>query len=223
MNRLLRYFSSSIGSKQLMALTGFSLCAFLIVHLLGNGFLFVSAEAFNKYAYALTSNPLLIPAELTLFIIFALHIGLGLKLTLENWAARPVGYQIDASAGKQTIMSKTMWITGPLILVFIIIHLINFRFAHQLPVIYASKEYGNLFLVVDLILKNTTWATVYLLGFSALCLHVAHGFRSWLQSLGVNDKKYDLFLHQISYLYAVIVFIGFSMILLYLFFSKGGN
>ena len=86
------FFSSSIGSKYLIALTGLSLVGFLILHLAGNLLVLVSPDAFNKYSDRLIHNPLLIPAELGLLALFLLHVYKTVRLWFGSRDARPTSY-----------------------------------------------------------------------------------------------------------------------------------
>ena len=107
--RVMHYLSSSIMKKQLMGVTGLLLCGFLVSHLAGNMLIIVGPKAFNIYAHTLTSNPLIYVAEVILLSIFALHVGLAFKLTIENKLARPVGYYMKQPTGRgATFASTTM-------------------------------------------------------------------------------------------------------------------
>src|SRR5207302_6859204 len=86
-------FKSSLGKKYLMAVSGFVLFLFVIGHLAGNLQIFLGAEALNRYGHFLQSNPELIwPARLILLLLLLVHIWAAAKLSLENRAARPIGY-----------------------------------------------------------------------------------------------------------------------------------
>ena len=123
------YFISSIGKKQIMAVTGLGLIGFTVSHLLGNFILFLGADAFNLYAHTLTSNPLIYIAEAGLLSMFLAHLVLAAVTTLQNRAARPVNYLVHKSSGRgETFASKTMGWTGVIILVFLVLHLINFKY-----------------------------------------------------------------------------------------------
>ena len=93
------FFSSSVGSKYLIAFTGLSLVGFLIAHLAGNLLVYVSPEAFNKYSDTLIKNPLVIPAELGLIALFLLHAYKAVRMFVGAREARPVGYAMKEGAG----------------------------------------------------------------------------------------------------------------------------
>src|SRR3989338_10201491 len=100
--RIFEFLESSIGKKIMVAAAGILLCGFLVTHLAGNLLMYVGGEAFNHYAEALVSNPLLPLAEAGLVGLFLLHIVLSIRATLANRAARPEGYQVYTGKGART-------------------------------------------------------------------------------------------------------------------------
>ena len=118
-----KLFSSPIGKKMGMALTGLILYGFLIGHLLGNLLLLRGdgGQTFNAYSEYLINHPLLIPAELFLVIVFLLHIYLAISVTRDNHRARPTGYQTTRSAGGRNFASHTMIYSGAVILIFLVL------------------------------------------------------------------------------------------------------
>src|SRR6266581_550066 len=135
MNIVSNIFSSSLGKKYIMAVTGFVMFLFVIGHLAGNLQIFLGAEAINRYGHFLQSNPELIwPARLFLLAMLALHIWSATKLSLENNAARPVGYAIYQPVAS-TCASRTMLMSGIIVFVFIVYHLLHYT---------AQVEYLNL-------------------------------------------------------------------------------
>src|SRR5438309_4167409 len=119
-------FRSSVGKKFLMAGSGFILFLFVIGHLAGNLQVFLGEEAINRYGHFLQSNPELIwPARLFLLLMIGLHIWSAVKLSAENYAARPVGYAVYRPVGS-TYASRTMLMSGLIALAFIIYHLLHF-------------------------------------------------------------------------------------------------
>jgi succinate dehydrogenase / fumarate reductase, cytochrome b subunit len=126
MNMITQIFKSSLGKKYIMAVTGFILFLFVIGHLAGNLQIFLGREAINRYGHFLQSNPELIwPARIVLLLMVALHIWAAAKLSMENKAARPVAYETYVPTGS-TYASRTMLMSGTIIFVFIIYHLLHF-------------------------------------------------------------------------------------------------
>lgn len=208
---LVRAFSSSIGKKIVMALTGLALCGFLVVHLGGNLLLYVGAEQYNNYAHALHAQKLLLPiAEIGLLILFAGHIWLAIVTKFENDAARPTGY-----AMKQTKMeegplaapaSSVMFITGIVVLLFLILHLWDFKFEHF------SRELEDLtpYAKAQVLLRNWLTFVVYIVGSLFLGYHVLHGFQSAFQTLGINHPKYTPAIKTLSVVFGIVVALGFA-------------
>jgi succinate dehydrogenase / fumarate reductase cytochrome b subunit len=213
MNWLARTFSSSIGKKQIQAVTGLAFCVFVAVHLMGNLTLYAGKESFLSYVDHLHSvEALLTLAEFGLIFFAVLHIGMGLYLFLENRRARPVAYAVDKSAGGRTIGSRTAPYTGGLILVFLIFHLIKFRFVDKMTI--------NDFII----LSNTFsefgfWTLFYVAGVIVVAVHVSHGFWSGFQTLGLNHPKYMPLIERVGIIFSLIIGIGFASIPVYLFVS----
>src|SRR6266404_3006695 len=113
--------NSSILQKAIMAITGLGLIGFLITHLAGNFYLYMGVDKFNGYSKFLEENPFLILAEIGLLLIFLIHIKSAIDVTLANRAARPQQYEVKDTAGQSTLASRTMMITGFVILVFVIV------------------------------------------------------------------------------------------------------
>lgn len=209
-----RYFVSSIGRKQLIALTGLLLCGFLVTHLLGNVLILVGADAFNLYAYKLISlGPLLYLAEAGLAGIFFLHLGLALKVTLENKAARGQKYYVKNRTGRgETIMSATMPYTGLVLLVFVVLHILQFKFGAYYTTTVGGVEMRDLHrLVVEFFQSplNVAW---YVFAMSAAALHTAHGFQSAFQTFGWNHTVWMPKVKSLGIIYAIVVGGGFALI-----------
>src|SRR5436309_12278273 len=118
-------FSSSVGTKIVIGLTGLALFVYLIVHIAGNALVFFGPSVFNEYSHALLSNPLVPVIEIGLVIIFAIHMYKTIRMYLGNQQARPVRYTKKRYAGppsRKTIASSTMIASGLWLLVFVVIH-----------------------------------------------------------------------------------------------------
>src|SRR5580765_5632146 len=108
-------FSSSVGTKIVIGLTGIALFLYLLIHIAGNLMVFFGPAAFNKYAYTLEGNPLLPIIEIGLLLVFLLHVYKTLRMFLANQTARPVRYAKKKWAGRpsrKTIASTTMIASG---------------------------------------------------------------------------------------------------------------
>lgn len=114
-----------------MGLTGLALFAYMVLHLAGNALIFAGAGIFNEYSHTLISNPLILPIELGLLAIFIIHIYKAIAMWTANKAARPVGYLKKELAGhtsRKSLSSSTMIASGLLLLLFVIVHVKQFKF-----------------------------------------------------------------------------------------------
>lgn len=133
MNWFTKAFTSTVGRKLVMALTGLFLCVFLVVHVSGNFQLFKDdgGLAFNNYSVFMTHNPLIKTVSYLLYATFLLHIFQSLLLTLHNRKSRPVGYQKNTPQANSAWSSRNMGILGTVILVFLVVHMNDFWFEYK--------------------------------------------------------------------------------------------
>lgn len=211
MNWLVRALSSSIGKKFVMGITGLLLCGFLIVHLAGNLLLYVGADAYNEYAHALHSqSALLAVAEAGLLLLFLAHLVLAVVTTRENKLARGrEDYALKASKQKPFLTffpHNWMWITGTIVLAFVLLHLADFRMGLRNP---GSADEAPFDKAVRL-LKDPITMSGYLVGVIVLGIHLAHGFASAFQSLGINHPKYNTAIKIVGGLFAAVIAVGFA-------------
>jgi len=218
LNWLTRTFSSSIGKKYLVAATGGGLIMFLIVHMAGNLTLFVNDDgaAFNAYAHALEANPVLPVMEVGLLAMLAFHIALAVHVTRQNREARPTGYRVRTSMGKSTPGSRSMIVTGVLLLVFIAIHLWDFR----IPTWFGEPDGGSLAGMVKARLATPVGMLVYTFGAIVLGLHLSHGASSVFQSLGIHHPRYEALLRNAGLALAVLLGVGFLSFPIVIFFFR---
>jgi len=208
MNWITRTLGSSIGKKLMMALTGLGFTGFLAGHLAGNLTIYGGKDAFNSYAEHLHSlGPLVTLAEIGLLTFAIIHIGTGLLLFYQNWKARPVRYAVDKRAGGRTLGSGTMPYTGLLMLVFILVHLLNFHFV--------DKTDTTIFQIVSNAFENMTYVIFYVAAMIVVAIHVSHGFWSAFQTLGANHPKYMPVIQGLGLAFSIIVGLGFGFIPIY--------
>ncbi len=212
MNWFTDTLSTSIGKKLMMALTGLAFCGFLATHLAGNLTLYIGREAFLGYAEHLHSfGPLLLVAEWGLLLLAIIHVATGMTLFYQNWRSRPTGYAVKRSAGGRTIGSRTMPYTGILLLLFIILHLLNFHFV--------DKTGTNIWNIVTETFNSGGYIFIYIIAMIVAAIHVSHGLWSAFQTLGVNHPKYTPFLWGLSIVFSVIIGIGFGFIPIFISIS----
>ena len=146
MSTFRRVFSSSVGTKLLIGLTGLALFAYLILHLIGNALIFAGPDTFNEYSHALISNPLILPIEIGLLAIFLLHVYKAVTNYVANQAARPAGYAMKKSAGhtsrKSAASSSMIW-SGLVIVLFILVHVKQFKYGALVPDRRRSLDSGS--------------------------------------------------------------------------------
>lgn len=208
MNWFVNTIKSSVGKKLLMSITGLSFCAFLAGHLGGNLTIYGGKEMFLSYAEHLHSLGVLLKfAEWGLLTFALIHVITGLTLFYQNYRARPTRYQTNKRAGGRTLGSATMPYTGILLLLFVIMHLVNFHFA--------DKTDTTIFAIVNRAFDNPIYVLIYTAAMIVAGIHVSHGFWSAFQTLGANHPKYMPFIQTLSLVFAVIVTVGFGALPIY--------
>jgi len=215
--RAIEFLESSIGKKIMVALAGLLLCGFLITHLAGNLFLFVGGPAFNRYAEFLESNPLLPLAEGGLVVLFLVHIALSTRARLANMAARPVGYEVYSTKGARTPGSRTMAITGSLVLLFIVVHVATIKYQ------IGGAKGPDLFAHVTGWFKNPLYAGFYVLALIGVGLHLSHGVQSSFQTLGLNHPRYTPLIKKLGLAFAALIALAFASMPIYFGFFYSGS
>jgi len=214
------FFSSTVGSKILIGLTGLLLFGFLISHLAGNLSLLAGPDAFNLYAHKLESLGILIwLAEAGLLLIFLLHIVKTLGMYRRNAAARPARYQEKKWAGhtsRKSWSSTTMALTGLFILFFVIVHVRTFKFG---PWYENAAGYRDLYRVVADIYRNPVYAGFYVVAMGLIGMHLNHGISSAAQSLGLSNERLSRNLVLGGRVLAVLIAGGFAILPIYMYFA----
>lgn len=206
-----------------MGISGLLLCGFVLTHFLGNLTLFVGSDAFNKYAYTLTSNPLIYLAEAGLLGIFLVHLVFAIKLVIENKAARPISYAYPRkqSGRGATFASSTMPITGVVALIFLVIHIIGLKFGTHYDTEINGVVMRDMYKTTIEYFQDPLHVFFYIFAVTALGIHVSHGFWSAFQSLGLNHPKYMPKLKCAATAYGLLVAIGFSSLAIFCYFQGG--
>jgi succinate dehydrogenase / fumarate reductase cytochrome b subunit len=215
MTWLVRYLRSSIGKKQLLALTGLGLVGFLVAHLAGNLLLFVGKQKFNEYSHALVSNPLIYAAEAGLAGLFLVHLGLAVKLTLENKDARPVGYAVVRSRGgpsRRSLASQSMIYSGALVLAFLVLHLFTFKFGEYREVVHSGVAMRDMHWLVIKAFKNPLYIAWYVLSMAVLGLHLSHAIASIFTTFGLESPSYTPAVRRASLAFGWALAAGFGLI-----------
>ncbi len=210
-----RFFSSSIGKKAIMAVSGLMLLLFLCSHAAGNATIYMSRAVFQGYADELHSHPLIVIVFSTgIFLVFLVHISLGLLLFLQNRQAGASRYTVSTRVVSDSLASKTMPYTGLCILLFVLVHVFGFAFgpADELIADTVKRLLGHFF-----------YGLFYLVAFSALALHLSHGFWSMLQTFGVNHPRYNGLIGKLTLIVPLFFLILFAGIVLYFMTGIGSS
>lgn len=226
MTWLFNFFTSSIGRKIIMALTGLFLILFLTVHLLGNLQLLFGdgGKAFNIYAHTMGHHPLIQMISIGNFFFILLHTVQGIMLYFKNKSAKGSKYAVIPK-NKTSWASKNMAFLGTLILAFILMHLGHFyfifKFGNSVPMVtYDGLEVLDAYGKVVYVLTQPVWLIFYLLGLVALAFHLNHGFASAFQTLGLRHKKYTPLISFLGKAYSFLIPVGFAIIPIYLYITS---
>lgn len=212
MSWFVSYVRSSVGAKQLMAVTGLGLVLFAIVHMIGHLGMFSGRDHYNAYAHFLQGlGGLKWIARGGLLTIFVVHMLTGISLARANAAARPQKYVVQRYT-RTTFYARTMALTGMVVLAFIVYHLMHFTLGWIQPDYFHhldDKGRYDAYSMFVLGFKNTGILISYLVAVTLLCLHLAHGAGSWLQSLGLNHPKYAVITNNAGPALALILIAGY--------------
>ncbi|WP_036826251.1 succinate dehydrogenase cytochrome b subunit [Polaribacter sp. Hel1_85] len=215
------FFKSSIGRKIAMALSAFFLMFFLIMHLSVNLLSLISDDAFNTASHFMGTNPL-VQFALQPVLIFGVvfHFVMGFILELKNKKANGVAYAKDNGAANSTWMSRNMIYSGLAILAFIVLHFIDF-WIPELNTKYVLGDMsglhnGEMRYFHELQEKFVPiWRVVfYVVAFVFLGLHLAHGFTSAFQSMGVTAGRKKA-LQNFGKIYSIVIPLGFIIVALF--------
>ncbi|MBO9684198.1 MAG: succinate dehydrogenase cytochrome b subunit [Flavisolibacter sp.] len=220
-----QFFTSAVGRKIVMALTGLFLISFLVVHVGLNSCVFNDlpffnpdddGSMFNRAAFYMGNSLVIRIMEIGLFAGFILHIIQGYAVEAKNRSKRKQGYKVDLGNRGSTWMSRSMAILGTLIFLYLVLHVSQFwipsRITHNVPQqSYNGKEMHNMFLLMYDTFQQGWVVIVYLIGVGALLFHLLHGFHAAFRSMGVHNKKYLSLLKGLGYGFSVIVCVLFAL------------
>ena len=214
---------STINRKQVVALSGLGLALFVMTHMAGNMLIFLGPQAYNEYGHAIVSNHLIYAAELGLVAMFLGHAFYASYLTWKNYRARDTRYAMRASGAKRTAwVHRTLFAQGLILLVFVILHLITFKYGPDYKVNYGHGEIRDLFKLMVEVFQQPGYVVWYLVSLVILCFHLSHGVSSSVQTFGIHHPRYQKAIHRFGILYSVVVAFGFISQPVYIFwFYKG--
>ncbi len=241
MRPLIFFLTSSIGKKYLVALTGLLLILFVVGHLLGNLQFFLPPEWINAYGHKLQSlGPLLWLIRLALLAVVSIHIVATIALALENKRARTGRYAVPGYRAS-TVASRSMAVSGLILLSFIIFHLLHFtvrvvpgheynkavltKDGKELPHEVEIDKHWGIPLAKDkphvvhnvhgMMAAGFTYPAIagfYVFGVFLLGMHLSHGAGSFLQTLGLRNDRMRSLLAVGSRVFGWAIFIGYASI-----------
>ncbi len=216
-----QFFTSSVGKKVIMSLTGIFLILFLIVHAGLNACIWANdgGEMFNKGAHFMGGNIVPRILEIGLFVFIVLHIVQGYMLEVQNRSKRKKGYDVPMGNKGSKWYSRSMAILGTLVLLFLIIHLADFWIPNRSSQGWLLGEEINLYEKMKAVFSIEWVVVVYLIGCFALAWHLMHGFQSAFRTLGVSNKKYLGMINALGVAFAIIVPLVFALMPLSFYFG----
>ncbi len=204
------FWQSTNGKKVVMAVTGCILLLFVIGHLLGNLLVFAGRARYNAYAAFLHfDDTILWIVRIVLIIAVVLHITATVQLALRNKRARPIGYS-RKEAINSSYASRTMYWSGPIVLAFVIFHLLEFTAGYIHP--------GSQFIRGDVYHNvaagfSVWWVSAwYIFSLCLLGLHLRHGIWSMFQSVGYNHPRHTPLLKKAALVIAALIVLGYISI-----------
>ncbi|HEX5473232.1 MAG TPA: succinate dehydrogenase cytochrome b subunit [Vicinamibacterales bacterium] len=221
MSTFRRVFSSSVGTKLLIGVTGLLLFVYVLLHLAGNLLVFAGPDTFNAYSHRLISNPLIVPVEIGLALIFLIHIYKTVRMWFHNQGARPVRYDKKkwvGHTGRKSVGSTTMIYTGLITLLFVLVHLKQFKFGTWYVI--GSPPIRDLYRTEFEVFASPVWVVVYVVCVLLVALHLRHGISSAFQSLGASHPRYTRSIVLWGTIVAVLIGVGFAIIPIWVHFAR---
>ena len=208
------FYDSVIGKKLVMAVTGFILFGYVLVHMLANLQVFLPVRPdgtppLDYYAHQLRAfPPLLWGARLVLLASVVLHILAAWQLTwLNKFQARASRY-VRYTPSASDYASRTMVWSGPIIFFYVIYHLLDLTFGTVNPHFVEGSVYNN----VVASFQNPVVSVFYIVANILLAIHLYHGVWSMFQTLGVSHPRYTPILKKASVLFAILIGAGFCSV-----------
>lgn len=216
---MLDFFKSTVGRKYLMGASGLVWMGFIFGHMAGNMLILVSADLYNAYGHAIVSNKILLyGTEIIILGALATHIMCAISLTLENRKARNTRYAMIPNGAKgASLASRTMAVQGSMILLFIILHLITFKYGPNYETTVNGVQMRDLHKLVLEVFHNPVYVAWYVVCLVLLMFHLSHGAKSIFQSFGVLERKMQAGIKTGAWVYAIVVAFGFLSQPLYVY------
>lgn len=215
-SKIIGFYNSSLGKKFITGITGLGLSLFVLIHMAGNLTLFASPTFYNQLAHLINSGGILL--NLVEFILLGLvifHATIAIRIQINKHQARSVNYAQFKSAGnpsKKSISSRTMIFTGLTLLIFLIFHVLTFRFGTYYPTVINGTEVRDLSRLVIETFRDPVYTFSYLGVMILLGFHLRHGIWSAFQSIGAMNARYSPFVYSFALMLAVSISLGFLVL-----------
>lgn len=216
---MLDFLKSTVGRKYVMGITGLVWMGFILGHMAGNLLILVSADMYNAYGHAIVSNKILLyGTEVALVLALVAHVTTALSLTFQNRKSKGTRYAVAPHGEKSgTMASRTMALQGSIILAFIILHLISFKYGQYYETTVDGVKMRDLHRLIVEVFHQPGYVAWYCLALIIMLFHLSHGAHSIFQSFGILERKMQENLKKFAWIYAVIVVAGFLSQPLYVF------
>jgi len=204
-------FTTSIGKKVIMSLSGFFLILFLTLHACLNAAYLWSPEAFNHVCEFMSLPIIKIVTPILVFGI-VIHIIYAFVLFLQDYKARgKERYEVANKTKADGWASKNMLVLGVVVLLGMALHLTHFWAKMQLQEFLGNEPLSGAEAMVQT-LKPLWVLIVYLVWFCFIWMHLTHGFWSAFQSMGWNNNKWIKRLQWIGYIYCTAIILIFAVV-----------
>jgi len=217
------YLSSSIGKKQIVAITGLMMAMFLITHLSGNLLMFKGPQALNSYSQMLHDlGGILWVARIGLLGAFVAHFSFTIALVIQNRKARGQSYSTSVNKKTRSFTARLMPFSGGILFAYIVIHLLDFTFT-DVTVVNAmvNGEFLGLYGLVYNEFMNPFDSLFYIVAMMSVGFHLTHGIQSVMQTYGFNHPVYTPLIKKISVVLGSVIAVGFSSIPVYVLIHSG--
>lgn len=217
--------NSSVGRKVIMSISGLFLILFLTFHMAMNLVAVFSEEGYNAVCKFLGANWYALAGTLVLAAGFAAHIIYAFILTLQNRKARgQERYAVNEKPKTVEWASQNMFVLGLIVIVFFILHLVQFWYKMQFAEISGINmgvDPHDGVALIKATFSNPIFTLLYLIWFVAIWFHLTHGFWSALQTLGWNNKIWLERWKCISNIFATAICFGFAVVAITFYVKYG--
>jgi len=211
------FFTSAVGKKLVMGLTGLFLISFLVVHVGVNACIWANdgGVMFNKAAHFMGATVVIRIMEVGLFIGIFLHIIQGYMLAASNQSKRKIGYAVPMGNKGSKWYSRSMGLLGTILLLFFILHWWHFwipsRFTGVVETSIDGKEVHDLYTLMKVTFTELWVVIIYVLACCSLFWHLLHGFQSAFRTIGLHNKRFIKMVQTAGVGFSVIVPLAFAM------------